>query len=229
MRRQQLLAAGTVGLHLVIDEAVLLRSVGSEPVMAGQLEHLLSRAALPFVTLQVAGLSEAHLRLSQSFTVLRFADEVDAAACFDAGAGRVSLINHAAEVDAAQDTFAVLARTAMSPDNSAVGGVGVAVHDRLGCAGQRGPGAAAGGDRVGGHLGQVDDAAAAGGEEVAQAVAGQVVQERDLPVQAGRIAARSARRQPPAVEADLGHGIAAHASEWADQVDPAPAREQLII
>lgn len=120
MRRQQLLAAGTVGLHLVIDEAVLLRSVGSEPVMAGQLEHLLSKAALPFVTLQVAGLSEAHLRLSQSFTVLRFAHEADAAACFDAGAGRVSLINHAAEVDAVQDTFAVLARTAMSPDNSAV-------------------------------------------------------------------------------------------------------------
>lgn len=119
MRRQQQLTAGRIRLHQVIDEAVLLRSVGSEKVMAGQLEHLRSCADLPFVTLQVAGLSKAHPRLSPSFTVLRFADGVDGAACHEGGGGRISIVSHRTEVEAVQDTFAVLARTAMSPESSA--------------------------------------------------------------------------------------------------------------
>jgi hypothetical protein len=44
MRRQEL-RYGQRELHAVIDESALLRTVGSAPVMAGQLDHLASRSS----------------------------------------------------------------------------------------------------------------------------------------------------------------------------------------
>jgi hypothetical protein len=104
---------------VVIDEAVLLRSIGSAQVMAGQLRYLRSCADLPSVTLQVASLAAAHPRICPSLTVLRFADAADCVVYKDDGGGRVSVIRHRAEADAIENTFAVLARTAMSPEDSA--------------------------------------------------------------------------------------------------------------
>jgi hypothetical protein len=40
-------------LHVVLDEANILRRIGGSAVMQGQLKHLLDMSQLPFVTLQV--------------------------------------------------------------------------------------------------------------------------------------------------------------------------------
>jgi hypothetical protein len=119
LRRQQLLAPGRLQLHQVIDEAVLLRTIGSDPVMARQIEHLRSMAGQPFVKLQIAGLPAVHARISASFTVLRFGEDEDSPVWHESGGGRVGLITHQIEAGTARNTFAVLARTAMSPEESA--------------------------------------------------------------------------------------------------------------
>lgn len=55
MMRQQVLTAGNPPLKLsaVIDEAVLLRKVGSREVMFEQLCHLAEMSALPNVELRI--------------------------------------------------------------------------------------------------------------------------------------------------------------------------------
>lgn len=56
----------------VLDEAVLLRTVGGPDVMGGQLDHVLSMAANPHVTVQVLPLEAApHPGLDGSFQLLR--------------------------------------------------------------------------------------------------------------------------------------------------------------
>jgi hypothetical protein len=72
LRRQQLLLSGGRRLRVLVDESVLLRSVGSESVMAGQVEYLTSVAGHPAVTLQVVGLAAARPWIGPSFTILKF-------------------------------------------------------------------------------------------------------------------------------------------------------------
>lgn len=80
MRRQQRLYADEDPLivHMVIDEAVLHRPVGSAKVMRGQLARLLTDSQRPNVTLQVLPFSiGAHRSVAGSFVVLAFADTDD--------------------------------------------------------------------------------------------------------------------------------------------------------
>jgi transcriptional regulator with XRE-family HTH domain len=77
MTRQQVLAARTPPLELsaVVDEAVLLRKVGSREVMSGQLRHLAEAAWLPNVELRILPLkSETSLR-ADSFLVFGFPED----------------------------------------------------------------------------------------------------------------------------------------------------------
>jgi transcriptional regulator with XRE-family HTH domain len=77
MIRQKVLTERHPPLQLsaVIDESVLMRKVGSQEVMSGQLRHLVEMARLPNVELRILPLqSETALR-ADSFTVLSFSPE----------------------------------------------------------------------------------------------------------------------------------------------------------
>lgn len=73
-RRQQLLhQQPPLRLHAVFDEAMLHRVVGGPVVMAEQLEHLITLAKSPHVTIQVIPFSYgAHPAMDSNFTILEF-------------------------------------------------------------------------------------------------------------------------------------------------------------
>ncbi|HUC21300.1 MAG TPA: helix-turn-helix transcriptional regulator [Streptosporangiaceae bacterium] len=77
MIRQQVLTSRTPPLELstVIDEAVLLRKVGSWEVMAGQLRHLEEMAQLPNVEVRILPLRSEMSLKADSFTVFGFRPE----------------------------------------------------------------------------------------------------------------------------------------------------------
>jgi len=75
-RRQQLLDGGT-DVHLVLDEAVLLRTIGTPGVMTEQLQRLLDVGTRSCVSLQMLRLATPRAVLTGSFTVLSFADSAD--------------------------------------------------------------------------------------------------------------------------------------------------------
>ena len=77
MMRQKVLSRDKpLRLHVVVDESVLQRQVGSPETMKGQLLHLVELAGHPNVAIQVLPLTAgAHLALSGVFTVVRFPEE----------------------------------------------------------------------------------------------------------------------------------------------------------
>jgi transcriptional regulator with XRE-family HTH domain len=79
MARQSLLIQeDPLDLWVVLDEAVLVRPVGGPAVMRKQLEHLVTQAELPNVTLQVLPFRVgAHSGMEGSFAILHFPEEVD--------------------------------------------------------------------------------------------------------------------------------------------------------
>jgi transcriptional regulator with XRE-family HTH domain len=74
LRRQELLTSREPPLDLsaVLDEAVILRKVGSSDLMYRQLEHLVAVADLPNVDLRILPLASGGVRLTDSFSVLSF-------------------------------------------------------------------------------------------------------------------------------------------------------------
>ena len=74
LRRQELLTSREPPLDLsaVLDEAVILRKVGSSDLMYRQLQHLVAVADLPNVDLRILPLASGGVRLTDSFAVLSF-------------------------------------------------------------------------------------------------------------------------------------------------------------
>jgi transcriptional regulator with XRE-family HTH domain len=74
-RQQVLTRPRPVRLWAVVDEAALRRPIGGKEVMRAQLDHLMTMAKSPSVTLQVIPFgSGGHAGAGGSFTILRFAD-----------------------------------------------------------------------------------------------------------------------------------------------------------
>lgn len=118
-RRQQLLDGGT-DIHVVADEAVLRRTIGTRSVMVEQLQRLLVVGARPRVRLQVLCLAAPRAVLSGSFTLLSFADSADIDVAYFGGArGQAIQQNHAADVRAAHAGFDHLSDAALSLSESA--------------------------------------------------------------------------------------------------------------
>lgn len=76
LKRQEILArADGPQVHIIMDEAALLRPVGGSAVMRDQLNRLIEVSQLPRLTLQVMPLAVgAHPGISAAFTVLLFDD-----------------------------------------------------------------------------------------------------------------------------------------------------------
>lgn len=84
LRRQEILdEPRPPQFHVVLDEAVILRVVGSAGVMAGQLEHLIHLNGQHNVTIQVRPFSAgAYGTMSGAVTILEFPDEDDPASVY---------------------------------------------------------------------------------------------------------------------------------------------------
>lgn len=118
-QRQKTFQSGQYQVHVVLDEAVLVRPVGSPEAMAKQLDHLCTASTWPHVTIQVLPLNRSWPRLSQSFSILSLAEQGGDALAYGGISGQVIVSLRGAEVSAMQDKFAALSDSALSPVQSA--------------------------------------------------------------------------------------------------------------
>jgi transcriptional regulator with XRE-family HTH domain len=78
MRRQQVLNREGLQLSVVLDQSVLQRRIGEEPVMHEQLQRLVYEADRPNLTLQVLPLDAQHTVFGESFVIFGFGEDSDA-------------------------------------------------------------------------------------------------------------------------------------------------------
>src|SRR6201990_1535324 len=78
MRRQRVLSREGLQLSVVLDESVLKRRIGDEPVMYDQLMRLVKEADRPNLTLQVLPLDAQHSVFGESFVIFSFGQDADA-------------------------------------------------------------------------------------------------------------------------------------------------------
>jgi len=78
IRRQQVLNRDGLQLSVVLDESVLKRRIGDEPVMYDQLMRLVKEADRPNLTLQVLPLDAQHSVFGESFVIFSFGQDADA-------------------------------------------------------------------------------------------------------------------------------------------------------
>ena len=119
LRRQQVRGAAGLRLHLVLDESVLHRVLGSRVVMAEQLTSLAAAAGDGWLTVQVLPLAGVRTVLTPSFGILRFTEAADPdLACVPGLPGQVLLEYRAPQVRALIATFGALASAAIGPAES---------------------------------------------------------------------------------------------------------------
>jgi hypothetical protein len=121
-RRQEVLhRSDPMELRLVLDESVLLRSIGPPTVMREQLDRLAEACTEPNVTIQVLPLATPRRPvLAGSFGILSFTEPGDAdVACAEGIRGQVLVEQRGAEVAALGLTFDSLSTSAMSTPDSA--------------------------------------------------------------------------------------------------------------
>lgn len=115
-QRQEILTRDDpLRLHAIIDEAVLRRPVGGAEVMRAQMEHLLTIAELPRVTLQVIPFEVgAHPGAAGAFSILQFSDLVAEAVWTENLAGEL-YIELADQVETFRRGFRHLTAIALDP------------------------------------------------------------------------------------------------------------------
>jgi len=119
-QRQKAFDNGAHRLHAVIDEAVLIRPVGSAEVTAAQLDHLARAATAARLTIQVLPLAVPWPVLIPPFTILTFPDRaVPATGCSVTTDGRTAFTARPAAVAALQAAFDLLAQAALPREESA--------------------------------------------------------------------------------------------------------------
>ena len=72
MRRQQVLDREALQMSVVLDESVLKRRIGDDPVMYEQLQRLAREAERPNITLRVLPLDTQHSVFGESFVIFGF-------------------------------------------------------------------------------------------------------------------------------------------------------------
>jgi transcriptional regulator with XRE-family HTH domain len=126
LRQRRLVQESPLELIAVVDESVLRRPVGGVDVMRAQLRHLVARAALPSVCLQVLPVSlGVHSGLNGSFTVLGFGEPGEPDVAYIEHAASALHVQKEAEVGTCTLVFDRLRSEALSPEDS------VALVERL--------------------------------------------------------------------------------------------------
>src|SRR5262245_12135894 len=122
LRRQEVLdGTDPIRLRLVLDESVLLRSLGPADMMTAQLSHLARMTSRQTVDVRVLALRTApRPALAPSFGILSFSDPGDEDVGFTTGLrGQVLIEQRAAEVHVLRLMFDALAESALPPAESA--------------------------------------------------------------------------------------------------------------
>jgi transcriptional regulator with XRE-family HTH domain len=120
MNRQALLTDEQAPTYwVVLDEAVLRRTVGGRQVMHAQLERLIDAAALPSVTLQVLPFTAgAHAGMDGEFTILSLRDPEDPDVVFIENTGGDAYIENTAVTRRYNSIFDHLRSVAQDPAES---------------------------------------------------------------------------------------------------------------
>jgi transcriptional regulator with XRE-family HTH domain len=118
-RADRLTAENPPRLWVILDEAVLRRTVGGKAVMRGQLENLRKRAELSNVTIQVLPFSVgAHAGLGSSFSVLGFPESGDHDVVYIEEAAGSLYLERPPEIRRYRVRLDHLMATALRPDES---------------------------------------------------------------------------------------------------------------
>jgi transcriptional regulator with XRE-family HTH domain len=124
MIRQQVLTVRNPPLELsaVVDESVLLRRVGSEKVMSGQLLHLVEMSQLPNVDLRILTLQSETSLKADSFLVFGFSSDDESVRLGDVVSNEA--VTDELRIEGETDTyeyrliFNAFAEAALSPEDS---------------------------------------------------------------------------------------------------------------
>jgi transcriptional regulator with XRE-family HTH domain len=121
MQRQKVLTCvNPLKLWLILDEAVILQTVGGPEVMHGQLTHLLQASAWPNMTLQVLPLSSGvHPALNGPFAILEFPERTAPDVVYTEGVAGQAYLERDPEVRTCAEAFDLLQAAALSPADSA--------------------------------------------------------------------------------------------------------------
>ncbi|MGH3244874.1 MAG: DUF5753 domain-containing protein, partial [Trebonia sp.] len=119
-RQRRLADDPPLELWAILDEAVIRRPVGGSPVMRGQLEQLLDRAATPAVTLQVLPFAcGAHAGHTGPFSILEFPNRSDSEVAYVESVAGNLYLEKDREVRTRVDAFDRLRAAALAPAASA--------------------------------------------------------------------------------------------------------------
>lgn len=119
-RQEALTRDDPLKLWLILNEAVIRRTVGGAEVMYGQLTHLLDASEWPGVTLQVLPLSSgAHPALNGPFCILEFPERTDPDVVYTEGVAGHAYLERDSDVRACAEAFDLLRAAALSPADSA--------------------------------------------------------------------------------------------------------------
>jgi hypothetical protein len=119
LRQEVILRADPVDLWLIMDEAVIRRTMGSPELMREQLAHLADASLWPNVTLQILPFSSGlHPSLNGPFAILEFPDRFDPDVVYSEGVAGHAYIERERDVRACAETFDLLRAAALSPADS---------------------------------------------------------------------------------------------------------------
>jgi transcriptional regulator with XRE-family HTH domain len=122
MRRQEALTKpDPLELWIILDEAVIRRSMGSPDLMKRQLDRLIEASQWPNVTLQVLEFSSGfHPALNGPFAIIEFPERFDPDVVYSEGVvGQAYVEERDKEVRAQVEAFDLLRATALPPADSA--------------------------------------------------------------------------------------------------------------
>jgi hypothetical protein len=107
-------------IWLILDEAVIRRTIGGPDVMRGQLARLTEASKMPNVTLQVLPFeSGSHAGLKGSFSILEFPERADADVAYVESVAGIIYLEKDREVRTCAEAFDRLRAAALSPGASA--------------------------------------------------------------------------------------------------------------
>ena len=121
MKRQDVLDRDPpLDVWLILDEAVIRRTIGGPEVMGGQLARLADASKMPNVTLQVLPFaSGSHAGLRGPFSILEFPERADADVAYVESVAGILYLEKDREVRSCAEAFDRLRATALSPGASA--------------------------------------------------------------------------------------------------------------
>jgi transcriptional regulator with XRE-family HTH domain len=120
MQRQEvILRADPLELWLILDEAVIRRTMGSPELMREQLDHLAEASQWPHITLQVLPFCAGpHPCLNGPFAIIEFPDRFDPDVVYTEGVAGQAYLEREKDVRARAEAFDLLRAAALSPADS---------------------------------------------------------------------------------------------------------------